>query len=254
MSRIQRLAGPAGGQGPFVPVGVSNRDKRSPFCPGWCLQPGQMHVSLGDFEKLSFSLYPCVPVPYHFVLLELSLTSTPLTLIFSLRGVLDLALGPGRRKREEAGGRRRVQAGRRFRPPRVQAGGRRRGWGAAAVDCRASGPAPSSAGGAGRATPPAAARPSREPPAWVGRRRGRLPRVQTGGHRRGRSGPRNASGRRTSRPGPPVRAEPVRRRVGGSSARPQRGAGEGRDRRAPARRQAQAHDWRWRSIVFLFFC
>ena len=92
---------------PFVPVGATNRDKRPSFCPGWCLQPGQMHVSLGDFEKLSFSLYPCVPVPYHFVLLELSLTSTPLTLIFSLRGVLDLALGPGRRKREEAGGRRR---------------------------------------------------------------------------------------------------------------------------------------------------
>ena len=110
--------------------------------------------SLGDFEKLSFSLYPCVPVPYHFVLLELSLTSTPLTLIFSLRGELDLALGPGRRKREEAGGRRRGRppstaarpdrrpaareewAGRRLRPPRVQAGGRRRGWGAAA-GCRA---------------------------------------------------------------------------------------------------------------------
>jgi len=24
-----------------TPVGGSNRDKRPPFCPGWCLQPGQ---------------------------------------------------------------------------------------------------------------------------------------------------------------------------------------------------------------------
>ena len=35
-------ASPAsGGQGPFVPVGDTNRDKRRAFCPGWCLQPGQ---------------------------------------------------------------------------------------------------------------------------------------------------------------------------------------------------------------------
>ena len=26
---------------PFVPVGDTNQDKRPPFCPGWCLQPGQ---------------------------------------------------------------------------------------------------------------------------------------------------------------------------------------------------------------------
>ena len=32
LSRVQRLAGPAGGQGPFVPVGASNRDKR-PWAP-----------------------------------------------------------------------------------------------------------------------------------------------------------------------------------------------------------------------------
>ena len=28
-------------RGPFVPVGDTNRDKNTPFCPGWCLQPGQ---------------------------------------------------------------------------------------------------------------------------------------------------------------------------------------------------------------------
>ena len=28
-------------RGPFVPVGAINRDKMPPFCPGWCLQPGQ---------------------------------------------------------------------------------------------------------------------------------------------------------------------------------------------------------------------
>src|SRR6185437_1312951 len=41
LSRVQRLAGPAGGQGPFVPVGDINRDKRGAFCPGWWIQPGQ---------------------------------------------------------------------------------------------------------------------------------------------------------------------------------------------------------------------
>ena len=50
LSRVQRLAGPAGGQGPFVPVGSTNRDKRGikpgqkvrvAFCPGWNHQPGQ---------------------------------------------------------------------------------------------------------------------------------------------------------------------------------------------------------------------
>ena len=30
-----------GGQGPFVPVGDTNRDKRGAFYPGWWLQPGQ---------------------------------------------------------------------------------------------------------------------------------------------------------------------------------------------------------------------
>ena len=34
LSRVQRLAGPAGGQGSFVPVGDTNRDKRGAFCPG----------------------------------------------------------------------------------------------------------------------------------------------------------------------------------------------------------------------------
>ena len=75
LSRIQRLAGPAGDRGllsrleaptgtkewpfipvggsnrdkrpaqPFVPVGATNRDQRSTFCPGWCLQPGQKPMS-----------------------------------------------------------------------------------------------------------------------------------------------------------------------------------------------------------------
>ena len=41
LSRVQRLAGPAGGHGPFVPVGGTNREQRPLFCPGWWLQPGQ---------------------------------------------------------------------------------------------------------------------------------------------------------------------------------------------------------------------
>ena len=41
LSRVQRLAWPAGGHGPFVPGGTTNRDKRPPFCPGWWLHPGQ---------------------------------------------------------------------------------------------------------------------------------------------------------------------------------------------------------------------
>ena len=61
LSRVQRLAGPAGGQGPFVPVGgtnrdkrvASNRDKRVAFYPGWWLQPGQKALA-----PLSPSLSP----------------------------------------------------------------------------------------------------------------------------------------------------------------------------------------------------
>ena len=41
LSRVQRLAGPAGGHGPFVPVGGTNREQSPLFCPGWWLQPGQ---------------------------------------------------------------------------------------------------------------------------------------------------------------------------------------------------------------------
>ena len=41
LSWVQRLDGPAGGQGPFVPVGGTNPDKKSPFYPGWWLHPGQ---------------------------------------------------------------------------------------------------------------------------------------------------------------------------------------------------------------------
>ena len=43
LSRVQRLAGSAGGgvARPFVPVGDTNRDKIGAFCPGWWFQPGQ---------------------------------------------------------------------------------------------------------------------------------------------------------------------------------------------------------------------
>src|SRR6185437_9515283 len=53
LSRVQRLAGPAGGRGPFVPVGDTNRDKIAHFCPGSCLQPGQKAL-----RPLSPSLSP----------------------------------------------------------------------------------------------------------------------------------------------------------------------------------------------------
>jgi len=65
--RVQRLAGPAGGQGPFVPVGGSNRDKRPPFCPGWCLQPGQ-----NSLAPLSPSLSPRPSHSAHLFLLFLA--------------------------------------------------------------------------------------------------------------------------------------------------------------------------------------
>jgi hypothetical protein len=65
--RVQRLAGPAGDRGflsrldtpngtkggLFVRVGTTNRDKRPPFCPGWCLQLGQKTLA-----PLSPSLSP----------------------------------------------------------------------------------------------------------------------------------------------------------------------------------------------------
>ena len=41
LSRIQWLAGPAEGTEAFVPVGGTNRNKRTPFCPGWWLHPEQ---------------------------------------------------------------------------------------------------------------------------------------------------------------------------------------------------------------------
>ena len=46
--KTSELNGSGGGRGkgirgprPFVLVGGTNRDKRPPFCPGWCLQSGQ---------------------------------------------------------------------------------------------------------------------------------------------------------------------------------------------------------------------
>ena len=38
---LRRNSLPGRLRGPFVPVGATNRDKRPPFCLGWCLQPGQ---------------------------------------------------------------------------------------------------------------------------------------------------------------------------------------------------------------------
>ena len=88
LSRVQRLAGLAGGQGPFVPGEATNPDKRPPFCPtpfipvgntnpdkkvtllsrlvvltrtkgpfspGWCYQPGQK-APPRDSSKESYSI------------------------------------------------------------------------------------------------------------------------------------------------------------------------------------------------------
>ena len=54
LSRVQRLAGPARGQGPFVPGGATNRDKRGTFCPGWYLQPGQKAPVPPPLARLAF--------------------------------------------------------------------------------------------------------------------------------------------------------------------------------------------------------
>jgi len=50
--KTSELNGSGGGRGkgirgarPFVPVGGTTRDKRLPFCPGWCLQPGQKSLA-----------------------------------------------------------------------------------------------------------------------------------------------------------------------------------------------------------------
>ena len=78
LSRVQRLARPAGGTKgptPFIPVGNTNPDKRvtllsrlvvptgikGPFCPGWCYQPGQKapprDSSKGSYSILSHVYY-----------------------------------------------------------------------------------------------------------------------------------------------------------------------------------------------------
>ena len=67
LSRVQRLAGPVGGQGPFVPVGGTNRDKRGAFYPGWCLQPGQ-----NSLAPLCPSLSPRLSHSAHLFLLFLA--------------------------------------------------------------------------------------------------------------------------------------------------------------------------------------
>ena len=69
LSWVQRLAGPAGGrgQGPFVPVGGTNREKKRAFCSGWCLQPGQ-----NPLAPLSPSLSPRPSHSSHLFLLFLA--------------------------------------------------------------------------------------------------------------------------------------------------------------------------------------
>ena len=66
---LSRVEPPTWTKGPpFVPVGVTNRDKRTllsrlvlptgtkgPFCPGWCYQPGQK-ASPRDSSKGSYSI------------------------------------------------------------------------------------------------------------------------------------------------------------------------------------------------------
>ena len=79
LSWVQRLAGPeGGGQGPFVLVGGTNRDKRPPFCPGWCLQPGQNSLAL-----LSPSLSPHLSHSAHLFLLFLARESGVLAHFFT---------------------------------------------------------------------------------------------------------------------------------------------------------------------------
>ena len=62
LSRVQRLARPAGGQGPFVLVGGTNQDKRVAFYPGWWLQPGQkalapLAASLSPTRAIQFTCF-----------------------------------------------------------------------------------------------------------------------------------------------------------------------------------------------------
>ena len=65
LSRVQRLAGPAGGQG-------------APFCPGWCLQPGQ-----NSLAPLSPSLSPRPSHSAHLFLLFLARERGVLTHFFT---------------------------------------------------------------------------------------------------------------------------------------------------------------------------
>jgi len=49
LSRVQRLAGPAGGQGPFVLVGGTNRDQRPPPLLSQLVAPSRDKSPLGPF-------------------------------------------------------------------------------------------------------------------------------------------------------------------------------------------------------------
>ena len=73
-TRTSELNGSGGGRGkgirgprPFVLVGATNRDKRPPFCPGRCLQPGQ-----NSLAPLSPSLSPRPSHSAHLFLLFLA--------------------------------------------------------------------------------------------------------------------------------------------------------------------------------------
>ena len=179
---------------PFVPTGDTNRDKRPPFCPGWCLQPGQkpLHGLTSIDIRLFIFTAPLSPslisffFPRH--LLPVNFSSPP---ALTPPTPSSLRCAPPRRgqglasRRTDAGGGRpaaaRAQAaahagrraaaaaGRRGRRGRVQAGGR------AALDgCRPAGPA-----AADQQQPPSSSCPDRRglgpdepPPQRVAKRRG----------------------------------------------------------------------------------
>ena len=89
LSRVQWLVGPAGGQGPFVPVRGTNRDKRPPFCPGWCLQPGQ-----NSLAPLSPSLSPRPSHSAHLFLLFLAREKGVLAHFFTFVKIFDFPVHP----------------------------------------------------------------------------------------------------------------------------------------------------------------
>ena len=65
-SRVQRLAGPAGGQGPFVPVGVSYRDKRlwPPLSPSLSPRPSHSAHLFSCCSWLGIEEFLLISSPY----------------------------------------------------------------------------------------------------------------------------------------------------------------------------------------------